>query len=165
MIGRFATLAVNRRPCRRGAALAVALATLLVVVLIAGTVVRSLTVSQRASRKLQDQLQAEWLAEGALARGAAQLRTNPAYAGETWQAAVDSSAADASNPEETHGIATIAVEPIMADRGGAKAASVRLIVQAQYPNHRWRRVAVSRERIIELESQPSERDSAEESKP
>ena len=70
---------------RRGTILVVALTTLLVVTLVAGAVLRGYLQSYRQLRREQDRLQAQWLADSALARAAIRLGADPKYAGETWK--------------------------------------------------------------------------------
>ena len=70
---------------RRGAILAVALATLLVVTLLAGVVFRAQLQNHRQLRREQDQVQANWLADSAVARALTQRKLNASYAGERWQ--------------------------------------------------------------------------------
>src|SRR5262245_45355268 len=72
---------------RRGGALVIALVTLLVITSTMAALVHSLTAEFRQSRQTALELQAHCLADAALARAAAQLRTNPSYQGETWRAA------------------------------------------------------------------------------
>lgn len=59
--------------------------SLLLVSAIAVSLVRLALTQQRQVRREQIRLQAEWLAEAGLERGAARLRRDPAYQGEQWQ--------------------------------------------------------------------------------
>jgi Tfp pilus assembly protein PilV len=82
---------------------------------------RVAVVQIRQAHAAEDQLQADWLAESALARAGAKLAANPDYQGETWQASateLDRSTATAG------GVTLITVEPI-ADRPTARRVSVR----------------------------------------
>lgn len=118
---------------RKGAILAVALATLLVVTLLAGAILRSYLQAHRQLRRQQDQLQAQWLADGALARAATRLRQDAAYTGETWQAEVS------GGSEPVLGVVTIRVKP-QADQPQA----VQIEVEARYPDHEWQRSTARR---------------------
>lgn len=115
---------------RRGGALVIALVTLLVVMLIAGTVARSVVASHRQAMRRHNELQAQWLADAALARGLANATRQEDYSGETWR--VNVSAEDA-------GVAEIQV------KRGAPAAGFQVLVQAHYPDDPWQRVTISRE--------------------
>jgi Tfp pilus assembly protein PilX len=120
---------------RRGAALVAALVTLLVVTLIAGTIVQSLMVAHRQTRRQHDELQAQWLAEAAAERAAAQLARQADYAGEMWQPAIDG-----AGPPDNVGVAAIRVEKVASQPG-----QFRVVVEARYPNHEWRQIAVHRQ--------------------
>jgi hypothetical protein len=130
---------MKRHRTRRGAALVVALVTLLVVTVMTGTVVRSLLAAHRQSRLRQDELQAQWLAESAVARARAQLLRLPEYKGETWQPAISSSGGDAPT-----GLAKITAGEVESRPG-----FVRIAVDASYLNHH-RRVTVQREYTVPL---------------
>ena len=123
---------------RRGAALIIALTTLLVVMLMTGTIVQALVAETRQTRQSAAELQVHWLADAALARGAAQLRASGAYAGETWQPAIGP---DASGI----GVAEISVE-----RANGESSQVLLVVQARYPDHASRRITTRRELRINM---------------
>jgi Tfp pilus assembly protein PilX len=142
---------MKMHPSRRGGALVVAMVTLLVVTLIAGSVVRSLVASHRQARQHEGELQAQWLADAALVRAAAQLSRDADYERETWRPAMS----DASAPEEG-GVAIIRVEQVDAQPGQR-----RLIVEARYPDHEWRRVSVRRELLIGETTMAGRADSAE----
>jgi hypothetical protein len=111
-----------QRP-RRGAILAVALATLLVVMLLAGVVLRSYLHAHRQLRHEQDQLQAEWLAESALARAIARHKQDAAYAGEIWQIELPRSAG-----QPAPGVAKIKIIP-----PAAPAMELKIEIEAQFP--------------------------------
>jgi Tfp pilus assembly protein PilV len=119
---------------RRGAALVVALVTLLVVMLLTGTLLRSLLAAHRQARQRQEELQAQWLAEAAVDRARAQLAAQADFAGETWEAVIGETAG------ESAGVAQIRVERVDSQMG-----RVRILVEAHYPGHEWRRVAVTRD--------------------
>jgi Tfp pilus assembly protein PilX len=131
----------SRYARRRGVGLIVALTTLLVVMLMSGAIVQSLVASRRAGRQAPLELQATWLAEAAAARAVAQLRVDPNYAGETWRPAIDESTGD----ERETGVAEIRVE-----HPDASAGPARLTIEAHYPDHPWRRIAVRRTYQIPL---------------
>jgi len=121
---------MRSRALRRGGALVVAMVTL-----IAGAVVRSLLAEHRQARQSQNELQAQWLAESALARAAVQLAQSSDYAGETWQPKLSTSADEADS-----GTVEIQVEKLE-----SPAPTQRIVAIAHYPNHEWRRVTVRRE--------------------
>jgi type II secretory pathway component PulK len=131
---------MKRRASRRGGALVVAMVTLLVVTLIAGAVVRSFLAEHRQARQSQNELQAQWLAESAIARAAARLAQLSDYAGETWQPKLG-----ASDGEADSGTVEIQVEKLE-----SSAPARRIVAIAHYPNHEWRRVTVRREHILSL---------------
>jgi hypothetical protein len=56
----------------------------LVMLLFAGWI-RTVLLERRQLRAIEHRMQAEYLADSALRRAAAQLAANPAYAGETWK--------------------------------------------------------------------------------
>jgi Tfp pilus assembly protein PilX len=123
---------------RRGTILVVALVTLLVVTLLAGAVLRGYLQAHRQLRREQDQLQAQWLADSALARAVAQLHSNPKYAGETWKVEVASSTADAT--PGTVGI-SVAADP-------EKPDSVRIAIEATFPADDLHRTLAQRTLIV-----------------
>jgi type II secretory pathway component PulK len=114
---------------RRATALIVAIVTLMVVMLITGTLLRSLVASQRHLGRWEQELQAQWLAEAALARAQAQLARHPDYASEQWQPAIGLGKLPAA--------ATIRVERT-ADRGA------RIVAAARYPDKAGSGVLVPR---------------------
>jgi type II secretory pathway component PulK len=133
---------------RRGAGLIIALTTLLVVMLMTGALVRSLMLHVRQSRQAASELQALWLADAAAARAGAQMRLNPQYAGETWRAAISGYASDDGGD--------IGVAQIRVERPEADSQNARLTIEARYPDHPVRRVAISRTYLIPIAAnQPS----------
>jgi Tfp pilus assembly protein PilX len=118
---------------RSAAGLVVALVTLLVVMLIAGSIVRSLVTDARESRHAAIELQAHALADAALARAAATLKTQPDYTGETWRPEIKFS--DDTNT----GIADIRVQ-----RPPDENQSLTITIDAHFPDHPVHRVAVTR---------------------
>jgi Tfp pilus assembly protein PilX len=123
-----------RSKCRRGAILAMALVTLLVVTLLAGAILRGYLQGHRQLRREQDQLQAQWLAESALARAAVRLESDPKYAGETWKIELPAATGDAAP-----GSVTIAIEAI-ADQPSA----LRIAAAARFPEDEIRGTLVER---------------------
>jgi Tfp pilus assembly protein PilX len=119
---------------RRGGALIIALVTLLVVMLMAGAIVRSLVADHRETRQAAKELQAHCLADAAAARGAAMLRMNSEYVGETWRAEIAT---------DDTGVAEIRVQ-----RPGNGNNPTQLTIEARYPDHAWRRIAVSRSILV-----------------
>src|SRR5436305_1014602 len=83
---------MNFVPIRRGAAMVMAIVTLMVVSLVAATLVHSLVTAHRQMRRQQDELQAQWLADAAVARATAQLALRSNYTGETWQPSISDTA-------------------------------------------------------------------------
>jgi hypothetical protein len=117
---------------RRGGALVVALVTLLIVMLIAGTVARSLVSAARQSRRLRNEVQAQWLADAALARGVALAQSQPDYAGETWWPGIST---------ERSAVAEIRIAR------PASGTPLKVSVVACYPDEELHRVRVSREYV------------------
>jgi Tfp pilus assembly protein PilX len=146
---------MKRHRIRRGAALVVALVTLLVVTLMTGTVVRSLLAAHRQSRLRQDELQAQWLAESAVARARAQLVRQSEYTGETWQPMISVSTGE-SMPS-----AVI----IAAERIESRPSFVRITVDAIYRHHRGRRITVQREYTVPLRNTQAANQPPAESRP
>ena len=118
---------------RRGAGLVVALVTLLVVTLMSTAIVQLMIRDHRETRQTANELQAHLLADAALARAVIQIKADPQYAGETWKPVVQGSL------DETEGIAEIRIQ-----RPENETHPVQVTVEAHYPDHPWRRVAVSR---------------------
>ena len=123
---------------RKGAILAAALVTLLVVTLMAGAILRSYLHAHRQLRREQDQLQAEWLAESALARAAAQLRANPDYRGETWKMELTSATGEAAAGRVA----------VTIDSESDDSPSLRISVAAHFPEDDLKRALVERELIV-----------------
>ncbi len=121
---------------QRGAALVIALVTLLVITATMAAVVQSLLVDLRQTRQAANELQAHWLADSAVGRATAQLRANPKYEGETWKPTLDAS-------EESLGAAEIRIQR-GSEAGGGSGGDLKVIVDARYPDHPWRRVVARR---------------------
>jgi Tfp pilus assembly protein PilX len=122
---------MKRQPCtsrkRQGAVLAVALVTLLVVTILAGTVLRSYLQAHRQLRREQEQLQAQWLAEGAIARAIAQLGRDPDYSGETWTTQLVS--AEEHRPAEERRASASALIEIAPDPTNPQRLQISAIVR------------------------------------
>jgi type II secretory pathway component PulK len=114
---------MKRTPSDRRAVLVISvLASLALVMLLAGSWLRVIALERRQLAAQQHRLQAEYLAEAALARAAARLATNPDYAGETMSPTAESlSSAAGAN-------VTIRVQRVDADPQ-ARAVTV----SAEYP--------------------------------
>jgi Tfp pilus assembly protein PilX len=144
------------RTRRRGGALIFALVTLLVVMLMTGTLVRALVMEARRSRQAANELQAQWVAEAALGRAAAQVRADPDYQGDTWQPAITDSQGD-----DVAAIAEIRAEKLPND-----PQRVQITIDTRYPDHPLRRVAVQRSYVMsQSEEQPSSGETREEQIP
>lgn len=139
---------------RRGAVLAMALVTLLVVGLIAGLMVERYLATHRQGLREVQQLQAEWLAEAAVARGLAMRQADGEYSGETWRVDLldepengEGPARGASGPKFA-GVAIIRVEPAEED------GTIIIVAQARYPDHESQRALVERTYTLPLTSAP-----------
>jgi len=102
---------------------------LLVVLLMSAALVQGILAQSRQARVEQQQLQACWLAESALDRALAQLRTSSGYAGEEWRVTAE------QGGEPQAGTALIRVQTIDDD------SRVRLVTVAVFwpddPVHRF----------------------------
>jgi hypothetical protein len=127
------------RPSRRGAVLVSVLVCLFVVVLLSGLLVESIIARQRQMRAEDRRAQAEWLAESAVERGAAHLRKDADFKGETWN--VPAEELSQTKP----GVATIRVEPVE-----SLPRRRKLLVEALYPDDPHTRARASRELFIDL---------------
>ena len=128
---------------RRGTILVIALTTLLVVTLVAGAVLRGYLQSYRQLRREQDQLQAQWLADSALARAAIKLGADSKYAGETWKVELPAASGDT-----TTGSVVITIEPLADQPSGSRIAA-----SARFPeDERLRTIA---ERTLTVSKPPT----------
>jgi type II secretory pathway component PulK len=143
------------RTRRRGGALIFALVTLLVVMLMTGTLVRALMMEVRRSRQAVTELQSQWLAESAIERATARLRADPQYQGEIWKPEITDAQGDAAAA-----VAEVQVEKLADDPQRA-----RISINARYPDHPWRRVAVQRSYILPRSEKQSPGDAREENMP
>jgi Tfp pilus assembly protein PilX len=110
------------RSARRGSVTVVVLVCLIVVTLICGALLKVGLTERKVVRTEEDRLQAEWLVEAGLERGASRLKTGTDYTGETWTI----SAEDLGGPDP--GLVTIVVET-PTDHPDQRALKVR----AEYP--------------------------------
>jgi hypothetical protein len=99
-----------------------ALVCLIVITMICGALLKIGLAERKIVRSEEHRLQAEWLVEAGLERGAARLKAGDDYTGETWKL----SAEDLGGPDP--GLVTIAVETSQ-DHPGRRALNVR----AEYP--------------------------------
>ncbi len=147
----------NRTHRRRGGGLIVAMVTLLVVTSLMGSVIRSLLVEMRQGRQEAAELQSHWLAEAAIERTAAQLRSNSDYSGETWNVDLSPTAGSETNPS--------GVVEIRVDRGN-ESQPTRVKIEARYPDDPRRRAKVERVLIIPVKNTNSrETDTRQENVP
>ena len=79
--------AVSRRKPTSGFVLAFVLICLTVITLALTTMISRVSLGRHHVIQRQRQVQAQWLAESAVDRAAAQWQRDPAYRGETWQLA------------------------------------------------------------------------------
>ena len=119
---------------RRGAALVIALVTLLIITSTMAAIIHSLLVDLRQTRHTASELQAQWLADSAVSRAAAQLRANPSYRGETWKPLVGP-----AGDSNSTGVAEIRLE-----RASESASDLQIVVEARYPDRPVRRVVAKR---------------------
>jgi Tfp pilus assembly protein PilV len=125
----------------KGSGLVVALVTLLVVTSIMGSIMHALLSELRQTRQTIHEVQAQWLADAAVARAASRLVRDRDYAGETWQIDLPRSS---SSPGERRGSATIQVER------GEGAETARIKVHVNYPEESPRRVSAERAVSVSL---------------
>ena len=113
----------KKRRGRRGAAMVIALVCLSVVMLLSATIVRNLVFHQRQTRADQQRLQALWLAESAVDRAYAALRSDPEFTSSVWH--VELAGAHGTQT----GVAEITVE---LDEGLPRQRRVRVV--ARWPD-------------------------------
>jgi|GEM_PF-1945511 Tfp pilus assembly protein PilX len=128
------------KPARRAAVIVFAMVVLLVLSLLGGELVRTMVSAHRQAIRQDRETQCLWLAEAGLDRALAQLQSNSAYAGETWQPIVDESA-DESDVERAGRVVIV-----VATKDGQR----QVRVQAAYPDHPTDRALV--ERVYSLPS-------------
>ena len=138
-----------RQHGRRAAAMMMALVVLMVVGLVSGLALRAILRSHRQVREEQQRMQAELLADSALSRAMAKLRTDPAWKGETWTVSLGD-ANEGSADVGTSGVANIRVEK------GSEEGGLLVSVTAVYPDDPVHRAQAERELTYTL-PKPGER--------
>ena len=106
----------------RGITMFVTIVCLAVIAALGASLLRSLAAEHRQAQLRRDQMQAFWLAESAVQRGAARLAADSAYAGEQWQ--VEAGA----NGRRARAQATIRIEAV-----DGNALARRIVVEARCP--------------------------------
>ncbi len=139
-----AKLYLRSKGSRRAAAMAMALVVLLVVGMVSGMTLQAILRSHRQVREEEQRVQAELLADSAVSRAAAMLRSDAAWSGETWKVSLT----DSEEPA-TSGIAVIRVER------GASAGRRQIFVTAIYPDDPVHHAQAVREQAYSL-PQPGE---------
>jgi hypothetical protein len=117
-----------------GVVAAAALACLFLTVLISAGLAASVLQRHRQSQRQAREAQAVWLAESAARRGAARLRMEPEYVGETW-----------SIPASELGGRYSGKAVIVVSGDGADAGQRRIAVEAFYPDDPVHRTRVTKE--------------------
>jgi len=135
----------HHRAQRRGLAIIPAMVCLLLVTLLCGVMLSQAHTRRGVISQEERRMQAEWLAESALARASARLTADRGYRGETWD--VPAGALDGTDA----GSVTIAVE---AEKGRPGRRRVR--VEADYPRDAARRARYSKHLTIELGPETTE---------
>src|SRR5262245_52332864 len=97
---------------RRGSGLVIALVTLLVVTSIMASIMHALLIELRQTRQTVNEVQAQWLADAAVERGAARLAAQPNYDGESWSVDFPTS----SSSTGSHGIIEIKIEQVEGEK-------------------------------------------------
>jgi len=98
------------------------LAVFAVVAIVAGGWARSVVQDRRLHGLQHDRVQARWLAEAGVRRGAARLLADSAYTGETWQIPASELGRSESAAVVIH------LEPVV-----ESSAKVRITARAKYP--------------------------------
>lgn len=119
---------------RRGMLSVAVLVCLLILTLIAGAILRAGAAHREEIRAAERRLQADWLAEAGLRRGAARLAADPGYTGETW----DIPARELDSADD----ATVAIT-VEKSAGDAKRRTIR--ARADYPRDPPRRARSTRQ--------------------
>lgn len=123
----------------RGSTIFAVLVALLVVMALAGLLVQSIVARQRQLRREEQRAQCQWLAESAVERGAARLKRDAEYAGETWHVTAEELAT------EKAGLVKIQVEPV---EGSPNRRQVK--IEANYPDDPVHRIAVRKRILVDL---------------
>ena len=130
---------------RRGVILVGLIVALLIVTMYLASLTQMLVSARRQGSHNALRRQAVWLAESALERGVAQLRTSPDYEGETWRPSLQLS-------ESSRG-ATIQIEVMpAANRTDQRVVSVR----ADYPVSAVHRQRYSKQITVNLTRERAE---------
>lgn len=139
-----AKLCLRAKSNRRAAAMAMALVVLLVVGMVSGMTLQAILRSHRQVREEEQRVQAELLADSAVSRAAAMLRSDAAWSGETWKVSL-------ADPEEpaTTGIAIIRVE------NSVEPVRRKIFITAVYPDDPVHHAQAVREQAYSL-PQPGE---------
>lgn len=135
----------HQRARRRGLVIIPAMVCLVLVTLLCGVMVNQAHTRRGVIAQEERRMQAEWLAESAVARAAARLAADRGYRGETWE--IPAGALD----ETDAGVVTIAVDP---EKGRPGRHRVR--VEADYPRDAARRARQSKHLTIELGPETTE---------
>jgi Tfp pilus assembly protein PilV len=122
-------------------AIIIVIVGLVVAVMLMTAILQTAAARRTAARTAHWQLQAEWLAESAVDRAAARLRSDSAYTGETWKlAANETGLADA-------GLVVIEVKP-HPDEPRRRVVSV----VADFPDHPHDRARCQRKLTLAIPS-------------
>lgn len=127
---------------RRGLALIPSMVCLLLVTLLSAALLKNAHMQRMLTRGEQRRMQAEWLAEGGLARASARIAVDPKYQGETWEL----TGADIGGGEPA--VVTISLKSAEKD-GGRRL----LRVQADFPKGDVERARISKELAVDLKSE------------
>ena len=140
-------LGQRREPCRTafpgrraGVALLLTIVCLVVIATLGVSLMRSLVAEHRQAMLRRDQLQAFWLAESAVQRGAVRLAAAADYAGEDWQVEVE------TGGRRVRALATIRVQTVNGD-----APARRIVAEARCPGDGPASVLQTRERLVTLD--------------
>jgi Tfp pilus assembly protein PilX len=130
---------------RGGAVLIAVMFCLAVITLLWGVLLRVALMQQRQQQMAEWHTQAQWLAESAIERAAAQLVGSSDYSGETWQVA-----------QSELGVGATGVVLIEVDRSDGSAAARHVRVRADYLRDGERRARVSKQISMIIPSHSTE---------
>lgn len=133
-------MTMKKRPARRGLAIVPALVCLVLVTMLCGVMLRQAHTQRGLARDEQRRMQAEWLAESALARASARLAADRGYKGE----AGEIPARALGGPDS--GFVKITVVP-----AEGRAGRRRVRVEADYPRGDEHRARLTKHLTIDLE--------------
>jgi hypothetical protein len=139
---------------RNGAILMIALVGLVIGVSLLASFTAIILSGRETLRAENRHLQAQWLAESAIERAAAQLAADPKYAGERWAVSAEQIGSNEG------GVVEIRVESVP-DLPAAR----RISVQADYPDDPTDRCRQSKQVTLELSNKPAPTSSSTELKP